>query len=199
MNTRGLAALGALALAPVALTRVATRGSLHPVASHHFARADAALVLGARVWEDGRPSRFLRERVEAGVDLYERGLVARIVMSGAHHNHEGLDEVAAMVRTAVELGVAESDILRDGEGTNTRASAVNARTMLGLSSVIVCTQEFHVPRAVWLCQREGLVAAGAFPPIHVRDHTMRGYVREVPATWKAVLIESVATTARLVR
>jgi vancomycin permeability regulator SanA len=197
--SRTLLTLGALALAPVALTRAATVRATHPIESDAFTPADAALVLGARVWEDGRPSRFLRERVDAGVSLYRRGLVPRIVMSGAEHNREGLDEVETMVRTALELGVPEADIVRDGAGVNTRASAVNARKKLGLNSVIVCTQEFHLPRAVWLCQLAGLKASGAYPHVHLRDHTARGYVREVPATWKALLIEGVALTARVVK
>lgn len=199
MTKRAIITFGAFALAPILITRTSTYGDLHPIASHQFAPADAALVLGARVWEDGRPSRFLRERVETGVALYQRGLVPHIVMSGAQHNRQGLDEVAVMVRTAIELGVPESDIVRDGTGINTRASAVNAREQSGLTSVIVCTQEFHLPRAVWLCERAGLRASGAYPPVHLRDHTMRGYVREVPATWKALGIEGVARTARLLR
>jgi len=191
--------MAAVALASTLLTRAATIGALHPVASAELGPADAALVLGARVWEDGRPSRILRERVEVGVRLYVRGLVPKIVMSGAESNREGLDEVEAMVRTAIDLGVLEGDIVRDGAGVNTRASAVNAHRELGLSSVIVCTQEFHLPRAVWLCQVEGLDATGAFPPIHPRDHTLRGYVREVPATWKAILIAGVGVVGRTKR
>jgi vancomycin permeability regulator SanA len=198
-GSRALAGLAAVALAPVAVTRAATFGALHPAASAALTPADAALVLGARVWEDGRPSRFLRERVEVAVSLYKRGLVPAIIMTGADDNREGLDEVASMVRTAIELGVPERDIIRDGQGLNTRASAVNARQTLGLGSVIVCTQEFHLPRAVFLCQVQGLKAQGAYPRIHVKDHTVRGYVREVPATWKALLIEGIAVTAKTVR
>lgn len=197
--SRGVGGVAALVLAPVLLTRVATVGSLHGVESDSVRPAEAALVLGARVWEDGRPSRFLRERVEAGVRLYERGLVPKIVMSGAARNREGLDEVESMVRTAVERGVPEADILRDGDGTNSRMSAVNAHREFGLTSVIVCTQEFHLPRAVWLCGVEGLEASGVFPPVHLRKHSLKGYVREVPATWKAMLIAGVGATARAKR
>lgn len=189
-------ALGAAVVAPVALTRAATLGALHPAASDAFTPADAALVLGARVWEDGRPSRFLRERVEVAASLYRRGIVPTLVMSGAAVNREGLDEVEAMVRTAIDQGVPDKDIVRDGLGLNTRASAVNARDIVGLTSVIVCTQEFHLPRAVYLCRRQGLQAAGAYPPVHIRDHTVRGYVREVPATWKALLIEGSYASTR---
>lgn len=182
-----LLTLGALAVAPQVAARVLTWGQLRPVGGGDFQRADAALVLGARVWEDGRPSTFLRQRVEAGVTLYRRGLVDRVILSGAQKNREGLDEVAAMYRTALALGVPAKDLVTDPDGHDTRASALNARQTVGVESVIVCSQEFHLPRAVWLCRSAGLTAQGAYPPVLAREHTAAGYVRELPATWKAAL------------
>ena len=181
---RGVLGVAALAAAPQIAARALTWGDLHPATSDKLHRADAALVLGARVWEDGRPSLFLRQRVEAGVALYERGLVPQLILTGSGENREGLDETAAMERTALELGVPATDLVRDPSGHDTRASALNARSA-GVNSVIVCSQEFHLPRAVWLCRSAGLEAQGVFPPIFVRRHTAFGYIRELPATWKA--------------
>lgn len=183
----GIVALGAALLAPQAYARATALGRQHPAATGTFRRADAALVLGARVWQDGRPSLFLRQRVEAGVALYERGLVSRLVLTGAGDNREGLDETAAMERTAQELGVPDHALDRDPGGHDTRASALNARDNLGLSSVVVCSQEFHLPRAMWLCRSVGLDVQGAYPPVLAKPHTFIGYGREIPATWKAAL------------
>lgn len=184
---RDLALLGAAAIAPQVYARLSTRGERAPAADGDLRPADAALVLGARVWADGRPSLFLRQRVEAGATLFERGLVPRLILTGAGSNREGLDETAAMLRTALELGVPESAISLDPDGHDTRASALNARERLGASSVIVCSQEFHLPRAMWLCRSVGLEAQGAYPPILAKEHTLMGYARELPATWKAAL------------
>ncbi len=182
-----LGVLGTLGVAPQLAARAITWGDLHPAVDGNFTTADAALVLGARVWADGRPSLFLRQRVEAGVALYERGLVKRVILTGAQKNREGLDEVAAMHRTALELGVPATDLGVDPSGHDTRASALNARDRLQLSSVIVCSQEFHLPRALWLCRSVGLDAQGAYPPVLVRERSAFGYARELPATWKAAL------------
>lgn len=178
-----VAALATLA-APQIAARILTAGRVHPVSSGAFAPARAALVLGARVWEDGRPSLVLRQRVEAGVSLYQRGLVEHIVMSGAGLNREGLDETAAMRRAALELGVPEEAIRLDPDGVDTAASARNAAD---LGSVIVCSHEFHLPRAVMLARLAGLDAQGAFPPLIAKPATFIGYGRELPATWKALL------------
>jgi len=56
-----------------------------------------------------------------------------------------------------------------------------------MRSVIVATQEFHLPRAVWLCQRLGLEAQGAYPAPVLTEHTIRGHVRELGATGKAMV------------
>lgn len=172
-------------VAPQAYARLTSVTSAHPVDSDRFVPASAALVLGARVWQDGRPSLFLQQRVEAGVRLWQRRLVSTVILSGAGHNREGLDETAAMKRSALALGMPAGALIVDQHGHDTRASAVNARTMLTDPRVIVCTQEFHLPRALWLCRSAGLTVQGAFPPILMRSHTAFGYARELPATWKA--------------
>jgi vancomycin permeability regulator SanA len=148
--------------------------------------ADAALVLGAKVGDDGLPSVFLQERVDAGVDLWERGIVDVLVMSGATRP-DGYDEPATMRDLALHQGVPASAIVLDRSGVDTFASCANAAGPLGLRSVVVVTQQFHVPRATWLCQQAGLDAQGYYPPIGRRAGTVTGNVREIAADWKAVL------------
>lgn len=182
------AGAAALAVAMPALTaRLATVGARRPIASGGFIRADAALVLGARVWADGRPSRFLRERVVVGVRLYRRGLVDRIIMSGAGEDSSGYGEPVVMRKVAQAAGVPAEAIIEDPLGVDTYSSCIRARDEYGVRSVIVCSQEFHLPRAVWLCERLGLEAQGAYPPVILTEHTVRGHVRELGATGKAML------------
>jgi vancomycin permeability regulator SanA len=148
--------------------------------------AEAALVLGAKVGDDGEPSVFLRERVDAGVDLWERGVVDVIVMSGATRDG-GYDEPGAMLELALAHGVPESAIILDRDAPDTFASCANAAGTLGFESVVVVTQQFHVPRATWLCQQAGLDAQGYYPPIGRRAGTVTGNLRELGSDWKAVL------------
>ncbi len=178
----------ALAVATPALTaRLATVGARHPIASGNFTKADAALVLGARVWPDGRASRFLRERIVTGVRLYRQGLVDVIIMSGAGEDSSGHGEPKVMRRVAEQAGVPPEAIIEDPLGVDTYSSCIRARDEYGMRSVIVATQEFHLPRAVWLCERLGLEAQGAYPPPILGEHTLRGHIRELGATGKAML------------
>jgi vancomycin permeability regulator SanA len=171
---------------PWAVVRLTTASSTHP-AQNDFAHADAAVVLGARVYEDGRPSRFLRERVEVGVQLYLDGTVDRIIMSGDGNDSSGFGEPSVMRRVAEEMGVPADAIVEDPLGLDTYSSCVNARDTFNTSSVIMVSQEFHVPRAVWVCDQIGLSSQGAFPPQRLTKSTLIGHVREVAADAKAMI------------
>ena len=175
-----------LAMAPWITFRLQTWTDVGP-ASGSFDHADAALVLGAKVYPNGTPSPFLRERVEVGVHLYQQGYVDRLIMSGDGHGSSGYSEPAVMRALAEEMGVPASAIVEDPLGLETYASCVRARDTFGAKSVIVATQEFHSARAVWLCDRVGLVTQGAFPPPTRTKHTVFGNLREVPAAAKALL------------
>lgn len=147
---------------------------------------EAALVLGAGLAADGTPSPFLRERVEAAAQLYRDGRVKVLLMSGDNSRLD-YDEVATMATIVAELGVPATAIVLDHAGFDSYSSCYRARHVFGATSVIVVSQQFHLPRAVWLCQRLGLDARGAYPAASYSDATRRGNVREVPAAVKAVL------------
>ncbi len=181
-----IVAIPTLVAAPWAVVRISTASTTHPAAAS-FTHADAAVVLGARVYADGRPSRFLRERVELGVQLYLAGTVDRIIMSGDGNDSSGFGEPHVMRQVAEGLGVAPEAIVEDPLGLDTYSSCLNARDTLGATSVIMVSQEFHVPRAVWVCDQIGLAAQGAYPPQRLTRSTLVGHVREVAADAKAMI------------
>ncbi len=181
-----IVALPTLVATPWAVVRVSTASDVHPAASD-FDHADAAVVLGARVYADGRPSRFLRERVEVGVRLYLDGTVDRLIMSGDGDDSSGFGEPTVMRQVAEDMGVPPEAIVEDPLGVDTYSSCLNARDTFGAASVIMASQEFHVPRAVWVCDQIGLHAQGAYPPQRLTKSTVVGHVREVAADAKAMI------------
>lgn len=181
-----IVAIPTLVATPWAVVRVSTGSSTHP-SDASFARADAAVVLGARVYADGRPSRFLRERIEVGVRLYLDGTVDRLIMSGDGNDSSGFGEPTVMRQVAEDMGVPPEAIVEDPLGVDTYSSCVNAQDTFGATSVIMVSQEFHVPRAVWVCDQIGLDAQGAYPPQRLTKSTVVGHVREVAADAKAMI------------
>lgn len=121
--------------------------------------AQAALVLGAEVEEDGELSPMLRDRVAMGAQLYNRARVKKIIVSG-DHARDDYDEVNAMLRELLRLGVPSRDIFTDHAGFDTWDSVVRARKVFKARSVLVVSQDFHLPRAVWLAKKADLKATG---------------------------------------
>jgi len=105
------------------------------------------------------PSRTLLDRLQTALELYEDGTAAKILVSGDHGRTE-YDEVGAMQHWLLSKGVPESDIILDHAGFRTLDTMVRARKVFGVRRAIVCTQRFHLARAVFLARRAGIDAHG---------------------------------------
>jgi SanA protein len=148
--------------------------------------ADVGLVLGASVLPDKRPSPILRDRIRTGVELLAAGKVQRLLMSGEGEQPH-YDEVSAMKRTAIELGADEESIATDADGHRTYDSCVNAKTQFHAASVIVVSQRYHLPRAIYLCQGVGLDTQGLAADHSEYQNQWRFALREIPAWILAVI------------
>jgi SanA protein len=137
----------------------------HQASSHVFTSIDeleprtVAIVLGARVSADGRPSAALEDRLQTALDLYESGKVRRLLVSG-DHGRRGYDEVNAMHGWLLARGVPGQDIFLDHAGFRTFDTMERAARVFQVQDAIVCTQRFHLDRAVFLARRAGIDAVG---------------------------------------
>src|SRR4051794_11771513 len=184
----GVAALSVLALVvgiANAVVLLGGRGAqTDPRALPH---AQAALVLGAYVQPDGRPSAMLEDRLRAAASLYRDGRVDKVLASG-DHGRPDYDEVNAMRSELIRLGVPDRVIFTDHAGFATLDSVVRARKVFAVHSAIVVTQPFHMARALWLAHRAGLTAYG-LEAGSGKDYGSKGVqagVRELLARTKAV-------------
>lgn len=127
--------------------------------------ADAILVLGARVWDNGEPSGILEDRLATGVAVYESGASGRLLMSG-DHGQEDYDEVNAMKTYAVEAGIPSDRIFMDHAGFSTYESLYRARDVFQVRTVVIVTQRYHLYRALYIANRMGLTAYGVAADLH---------------------------------
>jgi SanA protein len=93
------------------------------------------------------------------VDLYKAGKVKKLLMSG-DNSERYYDEVTAMRREAIKLGVPSDDVVRDFAGFRTYDSFYRAREIWGLDDVVVVTQRFHLPRCLFLGAKLGVQTDG---------------------------------------
>lgn len=150
------------------------------------ARAPVAIVLGAAVHADGRPSPWLAYRLDVAADLYTSGRVEAILVSG-DNRRVGYDEPTAMRDYLVGLGVPSEAIALDYAGFDTYDTCVRARRIFGVDQALLVSQDFHVSRAVAVCRSAGLDARGVGDTQAAADRgTWRmSWLRERPAAIKA--------------
>ncbi len=113
--------------------------------------APVALVLGAGLNRDGSPGVVLQDRVRQAAALYFDGKVQKLLMSGDNSSIH-YDEPTAMRNYAISLGVPDKDIVLDYAGRRTYDSCYRASVIFGVEKVIVVTQNYHLHRAIVLCQ-----------------------------------------------
>lgn len=147
--------------------------------------ADAVLVLGARVYEDGTPSHILQYRLDYGLAVYEAGLVPKIIVSGDHGNKD-YNEVRAMKQYLLDRGVPKEDIFMDHAGFDTYDSMYRARDVFCVQSLIVSTQRYHLYRSVYIAKQLGLEVQGYAAP-DITTKKLYNNLRESLARVKAVL------------
>ncbi len=121
--------------------------------------APVAIIFGAGLTRTGEPTAILKDRVETGAQLYFTGKVQKLLMSG-DNRFLNYNEPEAMRQYAMSLGVPSVDIVLDYAGRRTYDTCYRARAIFGLDSVLLVTQGFHLPRALFLCNAVGLQAAG---------------------------------------
>jgi SanA protein len=121
--------------------------------------APVAIVLGAGLYRNGTPMPVLADRVATAVDLYKAGIVKKLLLSGDNRFPE-YNEPEAMRQLAVQLGVPDSDLVLDYAGRRTYDSCYRARFIFGVKKAILVSQEFHLPRAVYLCNQMGIDSTG---------------------------------------
>ncbi len=118
-----------------------------------------AIVFGAGLRRNGTPTAVLRGRVETAADLYFTGKVEKLLMSGDNRVLE-YNEPEAMRQYALSLGVPDEAIAMDYAGRRTYDTCYRAKEIFGVDDVLLVTQEFHLPRALFLCNALGLEVLG---------------------------------------
>lgn len=119
---------------------------------------DCILVLGAGIWGD-RPSPMLEDRLLTGIELYNKKISPKIVMSGDHGQIE-YDEVNIMKQYAIDKNIPSNDIFMDHAGFSTYESIYRIKEIFKAKKIIIVTQKYHLHRALYIAKSLGIEAYG---------------------------------------
>lgn len=165
-------------LTVIIATRTNVAGSINTLSE-----AQAVIILGAGVTESGELSAVLRDRVDTAVAIYRSGNVGAILVSGDNSTTEH-NEVVPVQEYLLAQGIPAEDIFLDYAGFDTYDTMYRARAIFEVTSAVVVTQSYHLPRALYLADVVGIEAQGVVA-LHDRAN-LYNYAREVLARVKAV-------------
>ena len=119
---------------------------------------DCILVLGASI-KNNKPSKMLEDRLKKAIELYDRGVAPKILVSG-DHEYNDYDEVNVMKNYLKENGIPSEDIFMDHAGLSSYDSIYRAKKIFKANKVIIVTQKYHLYRSLYIAKTIDLQAYG---------------------------------------
>jgi len=139
--------------------------------SKHRERTDYLMILGAGLRGEV-PSKALYQRLYASLEYIKLNPTVKVVVSGGRGPGETITEAEAMKRFLVKNGVAGNQIIVEDKSTNTLENIEFTRVVLGQLvkveniEITIVTNNFHMFRAKFLAERQGLKVSGYPAPLH---------------------------------
>jgi uncharacterized SAM-binding protein YcdF (DUF218 family) len=165
---------------------------VHSANSQEIHQADAIVVFGAAEYS-GRPSPVLRARLNHAFDLYELHLAPVIITTGGAAEDPTYSEGGVGENTLHKLGVPESALIAETQGSNTEESAHRVAVIMhanGLHSCIAVSDAYHVFRVRKLLEYEGVGPVFVAPRPDSKPHSI---------TQRAIAVTREATSYSLWR
>lgn len=119
------------------------------------ARGDAAIVLGAAVWDDG-PSPVFAARIDHSLELYRRGQVKWLIFTGGLAEGDAVSEGEAARLYAIDKGDPDDAILVETQSSSTSENLAGAQRLMdsaGLNSAVIVSDPYHLKRAGMIARR----------------------------------------------
>jgi len=160
-------------------------------APHHLDSADAIVVLGSGIRENGLLADSSLRRALHGIDLYHQGLSKAIVFTGPR-NATGFAEAEVRATLARQKGIPRDAVFIDITARTTREEAHRVAALLRsrhMSRILLVVDAESVRRAARLFERQGLeVIPSPAVDISTSDSAPDARLRET----RKILIELLA-------
>ena len=143
---------------------------------------DCIVILGAGV-RGNNPSPMLEDRLITGIDLYNKGISNKIIVSG-DHGKKYYDEVNVMKNYLQENGIKSENIFMDHAGFSTYDSIYRTKEIFKVKKIIIVTQEYHLYRSLYLAKKLDIEAYGVVADRREYRFQLKRDVREIAARAK---------------
>ncbi len=146
-----------------------------------------ALVLGtSHRTAKGDPNPFFENRIETAAELYKKGKIDHLILSGDNRSIY-YNEPMAMLKALLKKGIPASAITLDYAGLRTLDSIVRCKEIFGQNKFIIITQPFHSYRALFISRYHNINAIAMVAEEPDFEYSFKVRIREYLARTKAVL------------
>ncbi|CAD5344886.1 hypothetical protein FLA105535_04898 [Flavobacterium bizetiae] len=123
-----------------------------------FPKNDVGIIFGAGINGD-QPSKYLKDRLDAGILLYKANRINKILLSGDNGRDE-YDELTVMKNYCFNHGVDTTKIFIDYSGLDTYSTVYRAKHIFNIKRATLISQEYHLNRAIYIGQKLGIKSVG---------------------------------------
>ena len=123
-----------------------------------FPKNDVGIIFGAGINGD-RPSKYLKDRLDAGILLYKAKRINKILLSGDNGRQE-YDELTVVKNYCFRHGVDTAKIFIDYAGFDTYSTMYRAKHIFKIKRATLISQKYHLNRAIYIGQQLGIKPVG---------------------------------------
>lgn len=160
---RSFILLAVMLITAAVILMIAASAAILGAASKNIPQNTPAIVLGCAV-KGSRPSKVLRERIDAAYDYMQEHPQAVCILSGGKGKGEDISEAECMYCELIRAGIDASRLYREEESVNTEQNLKNSINILGeyqsVEAVTVISSEFHLYRGKWWAMKSGYQSYG---------------------------------------
>lgn len=116
------------------------------------------IIFGAGI-NGNNPSKYLKDRLDAGIHLYNTKKIQKILLSG-DNGREEYDELTVMKNYCYQHGVDTTKIYIDYAGFDSYSTLYRAKKIFSIRNAVLISQEYHLNRAIYIAKEMGINSIG---------------------------------------
>lgn len=121
-------------------------------------KTKVAIIFGAGI-NGNKPSKYLKDRLDAGISLYKNHKVEKLLLSGDNGRDEH-DELTVMKLYCYKNGVDTTKIYIDYAGFDSYSTMYRAKEIFKVDTAILVSQKYHLNRCVYIGNKLGIKSYG---------------------------------------
>ncbi|GLR62974.1 SanA/YdcF family protein [Marinospirillum insulare] len=147
---------------------------------------EVALVFGtSQFLRSGRANPHYYGRIDLAAELYQQGKVEHLLLSGDNRSLY-YNEPAKMQQDLLDRGVPLAAMTLDAAGFSTFDSLKRSQDIYGLHRLLLITQDYHLPRALFIADNLGIETSGCAAEGPEWSAMRKVWFREIAARLKTL-------------